>query len=177
MAVASTIAGGATHGPAVLTHAEQQVARSALAKLKSLGGGLGTNLAGATESATVFGGATVKTTGLGSTLIHGQGSETIMGGARSTPTQALANIGNDTVVSGSTVTLGGRIGAQPFVGHPAQSFNLSGDTINIKGMTADAIKTMRPEETRTSAHTVTLADKTTVTISGLSTHDVSKLKI
>jgi hypothetical protein len=176
MPVAATIAGGATRGPAVLSQAEQQAARSALAKLKTLGGGLGAHLGAATDSATVYGGAAVKTSGLGSTLIHGQGSDTFMGGARSAPTRALANIGNDTVVSGSTATLGGRIEADHLAGHREQNFHLSGDTINIKGVTADAIKAGHPEETRTGVHTVTLTDKTTVTIAGLSQHDLDNLK-
>ena len=156
MAVGSTIAGGATRGLAVLSHAERQAAANALAKLKTLAG---------------------KTRGLGaSALIHGQGSDTFLGGARSTPTHALANIGNDTVVSGSVTSLEGRTGTDPIVGHTPQPFNLSADTISLQGVTADAVKAGRPEETHTGVHTVTLPDKTTVTISGLSQHDVDKLK-
>jgi hypothetical protein len=174
MVVGATVTGGATHGLAVLNHAEREAAKNALAKLKTLGGGLGSHLAGSAESATVYGGS-VKTTGLGaSTLIHGQGRDTFMGGARSVPTHSLANIGNDTVVSGSATKLGGRT-ADSFGGHSAQNFVLSSDTINIKGATAEGVKATRPEDAKTSTHTVTLADKTTVTISGLSQHDVGKL--
>jgi hypothetical protein len=97
-----------------------------------------------------------------------------MGGARSVPTHSLANIGNDTVVSGSATKLGGRT-VDSFGGHSAQNFVLSSDTINIKGATAEGVKATRPEDAKTSTHTVTLADKTTVTISGLSQHDVGKL--
>jgi hypothetical protein len=176
MVVGATVAGGATHGLAVLSHAEREAAKNALAKLKSFGGGLGSHLVGSTESATVYGGSSVKTTGLGaSTLIRGHGSDTFMGGSRSAPTHALANIGNDTVVSGSATKLGGRTGTGSFGGHSAQSFTLSSDTINIKGATAEGVKATRPEQVKAGTHTVTLADKTTVTISGLSQHDVGKL--
>jgi hypothetical protein len=174
--VGATVTGGAAHGLAVLSHAEREAARSALAKLKTLGSGLSSHLGGSTESATVYGGSAVKTTGLSaSTLIHGQGSDTFMGGARSGPSHALANIGNDTVVSGSATTLAGRTSTEHFGGHSAQHFNLNSDTINVKGVTADGIKGEHSKEAKTSAHTVTLADKTTVTISGLSQHDVGKL--
>jgi len=175
MVVGATVTGGATHGMAVLNHAEREAAKNALAKLKTLGGGLGSHLTGSAESATVYGGS-VKTTGLGaSSLVHGQGRDTFMGGARSVRTHSLANIGNDTVVSGSATKLGGRTSGDSFTGHTAQNFVLSGDTINIKGATAEGVKATRPEDAKTSTHTVTLADKTTVTISGLSQHDVGKL--
>ena len=173
MVVGATVSGGVTHGHAVLSHAEREAAKSALAKLKSLGTGLGSHLSGSTESATVFGGS-LKSAALGaSTLIHGQGRDTFMGGARSTPTHGVANIGNDTVVSGSATRLGGRAGAVG--GHIAQNFALSSDTINVKGHTADAVKATRPDEAKQGTHTVTLADKTTVTVSGLSHHDIGKL--
>jgi|ERR1700733_2243062 hypothetical protein len=174
--VGATVSGGATHGLAVLSHAERQAANHALAKLKTLGSGLASHLGGSSESATVYGGSTLKTIGLrASTLIHGQGSDTFKGGARSASTHALSNIGNDTVVSGSATSLGGRTAAQHLGGHSAQNFHLSSDTISVKGATAEGLKAARPEEAKTKAHTVTLADKTTVTISGLSQHDVGKL--
>jgi hypothetical protein len=176
MVVGASVAGGAKHGLAVLSHAEREAAKNALAKLKTLTSHLGSHLISSTESATVYGGASVKTTGLSaSTLIHGQGSDTFKGGARSAPTHTLANIGNDTVVSGSATTLGGHTLADPFVTHGAQAFSLNSDTINVKGTTAEGVKAAHPEEVRTGTHTVTLADKTTVTITGLSQHDVGKL--
>jgi len=174
MAVGATVTGGATHGLAVLSHAEREAAKNALAKLKSLGGHhLGSHLGSSAESATVYGGSSVKTTGLSASLIRGQGSDTFKGGARTAPTHALANIGNDTVVSGSATTFGGRTHADSPFG--PQHLNLSSDTINIKGKTAEGVKAAHPEETRAGTHTVTLPDKTTVTISGLSKHDVGKL--
>jgi hypothetical protein len=172
MVAGASISGGATHGLAVLSHAEREAAKSALAKLKTLGKGLGSHLG--TESATVFGGASFKTGGLrASALVHG-GNDTFKGGARSTPTRALAHIGNDTVVSGSATTLGGRTHTGGVAGS-AQHFHLSSDTINIKGATAEGVKAAHPDHAKAGAHTVTLADKTTVTISGLSHHDVGKL--
>lgn len=175
MVTGASISGGATHGLAVLSHAERAAAKSALAKLKTLGRGLGSHLGSSAESATVYGGSSVKTTGLGaSTLIRGRGNDTFQGGARTAPSHALTHIGNDTVVSGSATTLGGRTHTGGVVGS-AQHFHLSSDTINIKGATAEGVKAQHPEHAKASAHTVTLADKTTVTISGLSQHDVGKL--
>jgi hypothetical protein len=160
---------------AVLSHAEREAAKNALAKLKTLGSHLGSHLGSSAESATVYGGSSVKTTGLSASLIHGQGSDTFKGGARTAPTHALGNIGNDTVVSGSATTFGGRTHADSLGGHNPQHLNLSSDTINIKGATAEGVKAAHPEETKAGTHTVTLPDKTTVTISGLSKHDVGKL--
>ncbi|HUD65085.1 MAG TPA: hypothetical protein VMQ17_10930 [Candidatus Sulfotelmatobacter sp.] len=177
MVVGATVAGGATHGLAVLSHAEREAAKNALAKLKTLGSQLGSHRGGSTESATVYGGVSGKPFGLNaSTLIHGQGSDTFKGGARTAPTHALANIGNDTVVSGSATTLHGRTQAERFGGRSPQHFNLSSDTISVQGATAEAIKAAtHHEEAKAGTHTVTLADKTTVTISGLSKHDIGKL--
>lgn len=157
----ATIAGGTKHGLAVLSHAERSAAENALSRL-------GRQHAGsASVSATVFGG--VKASGLSTTsLVHGQGNDTFLGGARSTSTHALANIGNDTVLSGSATA------NHPTPEGRAQSFSLSSDTISVKGATAEGVKSVHPQ-TSTGSHTITLADKTTVTISGLSKHDISKL--
>ena len=62
--VGATVSGGASHGLAVLSHAERQAANHALAKLKTLGSGLASHLGGSSESATVYGGSTLKTIGL-----------------------------------------------------------------------------------------------------------------
>jgi len=98
MVAGATIFGGAKHGLAVLSFAEREAAKNALAKLKTQG--LGSHPSGSIESATVLGGSAARTTGLrSSTLIHGQGSDTFKSGARITPTHTLANIGNDTVLS------------------------------------------------------------------------------
>jgi hypothetical protein len=90
-----------------------------------------------------------------------------MSGAHSVSTYALANVGNDTVVSGS--------GVEPHTTHSAQKFNLNSDTITSRGDTADAAQQAHPEDAKAGSHTVTLADKTTVTIHGLTHHDIGKL--
>lgn len=170
--VGATVAGGVTHGMAILSHAEREAAKNALAKLKSLGSGLGSHLSGSTESATVYGGASVKSGGLGSaSMVRGHGSDTFMGGSGNATTHALANIGNDTVVSGSATGRGPDHMGTPNVQH----FALNSDTIDIKGTTAEGLKAHPEQEAKAGAHTVTLQDKTTVTVSGLSQHDVGKL--
>jgi len=155
----ATISGGGKHGLAVLSHAERAAAENALAKLH------GSN-SGAATSATVFGG--VKTGLSTSTLIQGRGSDTFLGGARNVSTHALSNVGNDTVVSGSATA--GRSEA-----HNTHGFTLNSDTINIKGVTAEGVQHLHPQGAATGSHTITLADKTTVTVAGLSQHDMGKL--
>jgi hypothetical protein len=103
--------------------------------------------------------------------------DTFMGGAHNAPTKAVANIGSDTVVGGSATTFGGHGSeAKPMSGHGSQHFTLSGDTINIAGATAEGVKAAHPHDAAATAHTITLADKTTITIAGLSSHDITKLQ-
>jgi hypothetical protein len=166
--VATTIAGGTQSGLASLSYAERQAAENALSKIKSTSGSLGSSLGGFAQSATLIGGS-LKTAGLNaSTLMQGVGSDTFIGGARSSLT---SSIGSDTVVSGSAKAFNAvdTLGA-----HNASNFALSSDTINVAGATALSVKAVQPED-KTKTHTVTLGDKTTVTITGLSTHDISKL--
>lgn len=164
----ASITGGARHGMAALSHEERQAAHNALAKLNSRSGL--SSLEGSTRSATVYGGALVKNAGLNaSTLVHGQGSDTFIGGARSGLTHA--GVGNDTVVSGSTATFAGRSGLSGSVAHHGQNFSLSTDTVSVAGATAESVKAGHQHEA-TSSRTITLADKTTVTITGVSAHDI-----
>jgi hypothetical protein len=168
----ASVSGGAKHGAAVLSHHERVVAQNVLNKLNSpKSGGLHAGLS--SSSATVFGG--VKGPKLAaSALLHGHGSDTFMGGARSVSTHALANIGNDTVVSGSA-TKGGHMPAESHATHSMQKFGMNSDTINVKGATAESVKGTHPEQAHVGSHTITIADKTTVTVSGLSHHDMGKL--
>jgi len=170
---ASSVSSGAKHGPSVLSHSERAVAQNALDKLNSLRAKPGLHSSSPTSSATVFGG--VKTAQLGgSSLIHGQGNDTFMGGARSVSTHALANIGNDTVVSGSSAH-GGHIAPEAHGARTIPNFSLNSDTISIKGKTAEGVKDAHHEGKVASTHTITLSDKTTVTVAGLSHHDVGKI--
>jgi hypothetical protein len=162
--------GGAHHGLASLTQQERLAAQSALSRISSGSSGLGAKLGAITQNATLAGGS-VKAAGLTApALIHGSGSDTFLGGAHS----AMAtSIGNDTVVSGSTVR--GVSGVEALGTHHAPNITLSSDTINVAGATAASLKTMQPDETKAKPHTVSVGEKTTVTISGLSPHDVAKL--
>jgi hypothetical protein len=163
MAISATVSGGAQHGASILTHAQHVVAQNALDRLNAL----------KPTSATVFGG--VKSSGLGGpNLVHGQGNDTFLSGARAVSTHALANIGNDTVVSGSAANPG-HMKPEGHLGHSVPNFSLSSDTISVKGTTAEDIKGAHQEGTTTTSHTIALSDKTKVTISGLTHHDVSKL--
>jgi len=178
MAVDATLGGGAKHGLAKLTDAEREAASKALAKLKSPGGSLGSHLGSLTQHATVYGGSSAKIGGSASPmLIRGQGSDTFMGGVRGTPSHGPVDLGKDTVVSGSAPALGGHASHPDALGgHGHQTFSLSAETINVAGTTAETVKSEHARDAATSGHTITLADKTTVTISGLSQHDIAKLK-
>lgn len=168
----SSVTSGAKHGPSVLSHAERAVAQNALNKLNSLQARPGLHTGNSTTSATVFGGVRSAQLG-GASLIHGQGNDTFMGGARSVSTHALANIGNDTVVSGSSAH-GGHIAPEAHGARSVASFSLNSDTIGVKGKTAEGVKEARPEG-KANTHTITLSDKTTVTVAGLSHHDMGKI--
>ena len=174
MAGTATLAGGVAHGMAQLSDAERHAAQNVLAKLKQSGSGLGSHFG--RESATVSSGSSLSlrgTANLGaSTLLSARGSDTFMGGVRSVPLSGL-RVGNDTVVSGSTTKLGLH-GASETVGRGAHQFSLSSDTIKAAGVTAAHVQTGHTAETK-GAHTVTLSDKTTIKIAGLSSHDISKL--
>lgn len=162
----ASLSGGARHGLSALSHAERQAAQNALSRIKGSGG--------LTHNATVFGG-TVSKAGLGSrSLIQGRGSDTFAGGSRGVQTRPLIAAGNDTVVSGSAVMFGGRTPlSEALGGHGSHGFALNSDTINVAGTTADSVKAAQ-HESAPKAHTVTLADKTTITITGLS-HDIPKI--
>jgi hypothetical protein len=166
MPVPATVSGGVHHAVTSLSHAERQAALNALSKLRSTSGRFGSPLAEVKHSATMIGGAHKAQLGT-STLIHG--NDTFIGGAR---TCLGSSIGNDTVLSGSAKHFSR--GTAVAGAHGLSHSGLSTDTINVAGKTAASVKAMHPED-RAKAHTVTLGDNTKVTISGLSTHDISKL--
>ena len=167
-----------THGLATLSHAERLAAQAALDKLKQTGG-LGSHFGATSESATVSSGLSHtlgrSTVGLGaSTLLSARGSDTFMGGVRGALATSGLSIGNDTVVSGSTTKLDIHGRSDTLAGR-AQHFTLSTDTINVAGATATSIHAEERPHGTASPHTVTLSDKTTIKIAGLSPHDISKL--
>ena len=169
------------HGLSALSDAERHAAQQALAKLQQSGRGFDVHLRSNLESATVSSGLSHSrgplAAGLGtSTLIHGLGSDTFIGGVRGTPASHTMSIGNDTVLSGSAIRTGSQTLSESLAGrgvtHP--HFSLSGDTVSLAGATATSIEAGQQHHT-TQGHTVTLADKTTITIAGLSAHDITKL--
>jgi len=162
----ASLSGGARHGLSALSHAERQAAQNVLSRIKGSGG--------LTNNATVYGGALSKA-GLGApSMIHGRGSDTFAGGSRGVQTRPLMASGSDTVVSGSSAVFGGRTPVSGAIGGPgSHGFALNSDTINVAGATAESVKAVQHEGVA-KAHTITLADKTTVTVTGLS-HDIPKV--
>jgi hypothetical protein len=167
VSIPATTSGGVHHGLTALSHAERAAALNALSKINNPSGRLGSTLGGLKQSATLIGGATKHSA---STLLHGAGHDTFIGGARTT----TASVGNDTVLSGSARIADRGVAGAEIAGRHAGHSGLSSDTINVAGTTAASVKAVQPED-KAKAHTVTLGDKTKVTISGLSTHDISKL--
>ena len=163
MADLVTVPGGAKSGISTLSTAEHQAALRALAKLSSS--------SGATHGiASVLGSAALPSATLSGGSVHGQvGSDTFVGGVHSGVTPTFSGIGSDTVVAGSA-----------FVAKPAASAGaahtmaiISGDTINVAGTTAASVKTETLPDNKVG-NTITLSDKTTITLTGVSTHDVPK---
>lgn len=170
MAGLATVAGGIKQGVSVLSQAERVIAQNALNRLNTSKGSLGLNMNSQAPSATVFGG--VKSARLGSpALTQGLGSDTFTSGARTMSTHALAQIGNDTVLSGSVAASY----HAPETRTAHNTFNLNTDTISVKGTTAEAMSGAHVDTKATSSHTITFSDKTTVTVVGLSHHDITKL--
>jgi hypothetical protein len=172
----STLSGGAAHVVLSLTEAERQAAHNVLARLRHSERALGSHLSSQLESATVASGSSLSlkpsSAGLGaSTLLSARGSDTLMGGKRSAPLKPVFSVGSDTVIGGSVKTLG----QTSDVARGAQHFSLTADTINVLGATAAGIQAGHHQHAGTMTHTITLADKTTIKISGLTAHDIAKL--
>jgi len=164
---------GAHHGLASLTQEERFAAQLALSRVSSTSNVLGPKLGGVTQSATLAGGSMRAAAMNSPSLLHGSGSDTFIGGAHSA---AAATIGNDTVIAGSAgAVTRGVFGTEPVIAHHAPSITLGGDTINLAGTTAASVKATQPDDAKAKAHTVSVGDKTTVTVSGLSPHDIAKL--
>jgi hypothetical protein len=161
--------GGYEPGLGTLSAGEFQAAQNALSKISSSAGTLGNSLGNLAQNAAAIGGALHSNALQPPSLLHGTGSDTFVGGARSS---LLAGIGSDTVVGGSAKALAasaGVVNAQNI-----SDFALSADTVSPAGVTALSIKQAEPDAGH-KAHTVSVGDKTIVTISGLSSHEISKL--
>jgi hypothetical protein len=156
-----TVKGGVESGISRLSPQEHQAALHALSKLGSASGathGISSVLGGALRSATLVGGS-----------VHdAKVSETFAGGVRSA-LKPVTSVGSDTVVAGSAIS--GKVeshatsvGAGPALTHS--------DTINVAGTTASSVKNEPLAAGKTAGHTITLSDKTTITLTGVTPHTV-----
>jgi len=158
-----TVDGGAKTGIGSLTPHEHQAAINALSKLSSASGathGVAQLLGGTLRSATLSGGS-----------VHDvKGADTFAGGVRTT-LAPVSHVGSDTVVAGSAFT--GKVESSPaaFGGGHALSTT---DTINVAGTTASSVKNEPLAAGKATGHTITLSDKTTITLTGVAPHDVTK---
>jgi hypothetical protein len=161
-----TIAGGVRTGVASLTPSEHQAALNALSKLSSGAGathGIASVLGRSLPSATLSGGT-----------VHdvARTSESFIGGVR-TGVATISSVGSDTVVAGSGIT-GKPESAGSAAAGTAHPLSLSGDTINVSGSTAAGVKHEALPAGKAVGQTITLSDKTTITLTGVSPHDVTK---
>lgn len=160
MADLVTVWGGSSVHHASLTPHEHQVALQALEKLKATGGvsrGAAAALSSDLRSAVVK---------VGSELIGGKSTASFAGGVTSSVKPSVsAIIGSDTVVAGSALTkaeLTSKTGT-----------TLGTDSIKVEGVTAALVKN-EAATTKSASHTIIMPDKTNITLSGISTHDVFK---
>lgn len=173
MADLVTVAGGAHASLKSLSPAEHQAAVSALSKLASASPGVSSVLGGSLRSATLSGGSVVHSEGIkvgSSSLAVGSGADTFAGGV-SSAAAPVHTIGSDTVVAGSAFS--SKIDATKSTASGAH-VSLSGDTINVAGTTAASVKSETVQDAKSAGHTITLSDKTTITLTGVSAHDVIK---
>ena len=155
MAHSTTVTGGTrVHS---LTPAERHAAITALSKLtnSSASKGVASVFGGSLKSATLSGGS-------GTKLVTGRGSDTFAGGVKSGAKPTISTIGSDTVVAGSAFK------TSELTGKTAKS--LSTETIKVSGVTAAGVKTAVDD--KTAGHSITMADKTHITLTGVTPHNI-----
>jgi hypothetical protein len=161
MADLVTVAGGAKPGISTLSPAEHQAAMHALSRLS-------TGVGASTGVASVLGGSNLTSatqSGGSAKLVTGRGADTFAGGVHQSSAPAFSTLGSDTVVAGSAF---GKLDPAA----AGQAHSLSGDTINVAGTTAASLKEQTLHAGKAAGQTITLSDKTTVTLTGV--HDVTK---
>jgi len=172
-----SVVGGARAGTASLTAAEHHAATQALARLESLDrSGVASVLGGSAGSATLSGGAphALSTTVVGSGkvgLVTGLGSDTFLGGVSAGAGHLAGMTGHDAVVAGSSGVFAHAAADKSVT--PEKGLSLSNDTINVAGVTAASVKADQPQHAQAGG-TLTFADKTTINLIGVSTHDTTK---
>jgi hypothetical protein len=158
MAGLSTVQGGVQHVAvrSPLTGAEKAAVQAALTKLSGSGasGALATHVS-ATGGTLPY--ASLKTITKG--VLTGLGQDTFAGGI-SGGRVALTRFPSDSVVGGSAAKA-------PVLG---SGVRLSAESIGLKGVTAAGVKAIDPNVGLALTHTVTLTDKTTLTITGVHGH-------
>jgi hypothetical protein len=167
--VENTLAGGAKLGIHSLSPAERQAAINALSKLShpTASKGVSSVFGGSLKSATLSGGSvhseSIKTTS-GTSLVTGRGADTFAGGVKSSVKPVIHTLGSDTVVAGSA------FGKTELAAKGTSA--LTSDTIKVAGITAAGVKTAVDD--KSVGHTITMADKTSITLKGITPTDVHK---
>jgi len=149
-----------------LSPVERHAAITALSKLTSSSAtkGVASVFGGSLKSATLKGG-TVHTESIkasGAALVTGKGSDTFAGGVKSAVKPAIKAVGSDTIVAGSAFRKA-ELSTKP-------GRALSSDTINNAGKTAAGVKAL--VEDKSVGYTITMADKTSITLTGVTPHNI-----
>jgi hypothetical protein len=138
-----------------------------LAKLTAAGSAthnLTTLLADSLRSATLSGGSVADTA---------RSADKFAGGVHGAAAKPVVSTLSDTVVAGSGFA--GKIESAHHESGVVPAHALAhADTINVAGVTASAVKTEPSHAPKVVGQTITLSDKTMITVSGVSAHDVTK---
>lgn len=145
-----------------LTVSERAAAQHALAKLTGSGA---SNLLAANASPSGGADAIASLKTLSNGLLTGLGSDTFAGGS-APASLVLGKFAADSVLGGSL--------AKAVSPTASPNFRLSADTINVAGTTAAVVKSLDPTPALGTSHTVTLSDKTTLTVSGVHSNAIVK---
>ena len=165
MSTTTVSGGGQLHSK--LTPAEHHAAVQVLAKLTAAGSAthkLSSLLADTLRSATLSGGS-----------VHApRAAESFAGGVHGAAAKPIVSTLSDTVVAGSGFA--GKIEShhQASAVVPASHALAHADTINVAGVTASAVKTEPSHAPKVVGQTIHLSDKTTITVTGVSAHELTK---
>jgi len=160
----ASVSGGVKSGVSSLSASEHQAAVHALSKLteSSASHGVASVFGGTFKSATVSSGSVHTESIKSASVVSGKGADTFSGGVHSGAAPAIHAIGSDTVVAGSAFA---KTELSSGTGKA-----LSADTIKAAGTTAADVKTA--PDTKASGTTITMADKTSITLTGVTPHIV-----
>ena len=182
----ATITGGARAAGVTLSAAEQLAAQQALAKLAGTvaSSALPSIAALSAASATPVLASAIAVPSIAapapalhalaglksaaSGLVLGGGNDSLTGGVPHCRSKGWPDLPSDSVSGGSATNLP----VASVTGQHAPT--LGADVVQASGVTAAGVKAQDPASAHTGAHTITLVDKTVLTITGAGSHSIVK---